>query len=103
MKNLQETMSNEEARSVIEEKYESQNEWKDLRLQIVTYYSGGKYAIYGYKRYNDIRLVLLPEKELGYIEGDPDNVTFPRYNLDYTVCSAYDDSIQPLNTSENYY
>src|SRR5690625_345660 len=103
MKNLQETMSDEEARSVIEEKYESQNEWKDLRLQIVTYYSGGKYAIYGYKRYNDIRLVLLPENDLGYFGGDPDNFTFPRYNLDFTFWRAYDESGQPLNTSENYY
>lgn len=103
MKKLQETMSDEEVRSAIEEKYKSQDEWKDLRLQIVTYYSGGKYAIYGYKRYNDIRLVLLPENDLGYFGGDPDNFTFPRYNLDFTFWRAYDDSGQPLNTSENYY
>lgn len=103
MKNLQEAMSDEEARSSLEEKYKAMAEWKDLSLQIVTYYSGGKYSIYGYKRYNDIRLVLLPENDLGYFGGDPDNFTFPRYNLDFTFWRAYDESGQPLNTSENFY
>src|SRR5690625_6886204 len=97
MKNLQETMSDEEARSVIEEKYESQNEWKDLRLQIVTYYSGGKYAIYGYKRYNDIRLVLLPENDLGYFGGDHDNFTFSRYIFDFSFLLVCDESELSLN------
>lgn len=103
MKDLQASLSDEEARTALEEKYKTASGWEDLRLQIVTYYSGGKYALYGYKRFNDIRLVLLPENDLGYFGGDPDNFTFPRYNLDVTFWRAYDESGKPLNTSENYY
>src|SRR5699024_4195382 len=103
MKNLQEAMSDEEARSSLEEKYKAMAEWKDLSLQIVTYYSGGKYSIYGYKRYNDIRLVLLPENDLGSVGGHPHKLTCPRSNLDFTLWRADDESGQPLNTSENFY
>ena len=46
----------------IQQKYSAMDEWSGLRLQTVTFYSGGKFAIYGYKRYDDVRLVLLPEK-----------------------------------------
>ena len=41
----------------IEKMYKTKDEWKDLRIQMVTFYSGGKFSIYGYKRYSDIRLV----------------------------------------------
>src|SRR5690606_13539756 len=58
MKALQASLSSEQAQDSITKKYEKMEDWKDLRLQLVTYYSGGRYAIYGYKRYTDIRLVL---------------------------------------------
>ncbi len=86
----------------IEEKYAAMPGWEGLRLQVVTYYSGGRYSLYGYKRYDDIRLVWIPELDLGFYGGDPDNFTYPRYNLDCTFWRAYDDNGQPLNTSENY-
>lgn len=88
--------------SVMEE-YAGKPGWEDLRLQPVTYYSGAKYSIYGYKRYNDIRLVFIPELQLGFFGGDPDNFTYPRYNLDCTFWRVYDDNGQPLNTSAHYF
>ncbi|HLT93164.1 MAG TPA: S46 family peptidase, partial [Membranihabitans sp.] len=103
MKALQASLSSEQAQDSITKKYEKMEDWKDLRLQLVTYYSGGRYAIYGYKRYTDIRLVLLPENDLGYFGGDPDNFTFPRYNLDFTFWRAYDEEGKPLNTTDFYY
>ena len=103
LKRLQESLPEEEARDSITSIYENMEGWTDLRLQLVTYYSGGRYAMYAYKRYSDIRLVLLPEVDLGYFGGDPDNFTFPRYNLDFTFWRAYDDDGQPLNTSEFYF
>lgn len=103
MKALQASLSSEQAQDSITKKYEKMEDWKDLRLQLVTYYSGGQYAIYGYKRYTDIRLVLLPENDLGYFGGDPDNFTFPRYNLDFTFWRAYDEEGKPLNTTDFYY
>ena len=87
----------------IEAQYAAKEDWKGLRLQTVTYYSGGKYSLYGYKRFDDIRLVLLPELDLGFYGGDPDNFTYPRYNLDCTFWRAYDENGQPLNTLEHYF
>lgn len=86
----------------IEKMYKEKPEWKGLRTQVVTFYSGGKFSIYGYKRFNDIRLVWIPELDLGFFGGDPDNFTYPRYNLDVTFWRAYDDNGQPLNTSAHY-
>jgi hypothetical protein len=86
----------------IEKMYKEKEDWKGLRLQLVTFYSGGKFSIYGYKRYSDIRLVWIPELDLGFFGGDPDNFTYPRYNLDATFWRAYDENGKPLNTSANY-
>ncbi len=90
------------ALKTVQEKYSAMEGWKGLRLQPVTYYSGGKYSLYGYKRFDDIRLVWIPELDLGFFGGDPDNFTYPRYNLDCTFWRAYDENGIPLNTSANY-
>ncbi|MEZ4911423.1 MAG: S46 family peptidase [Saprospiraceae bacterium] len=86
----------------IKEQYAKKKGWEGLRLQTVTFYSGGKYSIYGFKKYTDIRLVWIPELDLGFFGGDPDNFTYPRYNLDITLWRAYDENAKPLNTSENF-
>jgi len=91
------------AMTKIEEDYSTKTGWEGLRLQTVSFYSGGRYSIYGYKRYNDIRLVCIPENGLGAYGGDPDNFTYPRYSLDFTFWRAYDENGKPVNTSENYY
>jgi hypothetical protein len=93
----------QQALKMVEEEYAAKADWSGLRLQTVTYYSGGKFSLYGYKRFDDIRLVLLPEVDLGFYGGDPDNFTYPRYNLDCTFWRAYDEDGNPLNTSENYF
>jgi hypothetical protein len=71
---------------------------KSLVMRVVPLYNGGKYSLYTYKRYRDIRLVLVPEYELGLFGGDPDNYTYPRYSLDFTIWRAYDDNGKPLKT-----
>ena len=89
--------------SEIGARYADKTGWEDLRLQTVSFYSGGKYSLYGYKKYSDIRLVLIPENDLGFYGGDPDNFTFPRYNLDCTFWRANDDDGKPLDTADNYF
>ena len=93
----------QEALKKIESEYAEKSGWEGLRLQTVSFYSGGKYSLYGYKKYDDIRLVLIPENELGFYGGDPDNFTYPRYNLDVTFWRAYDDNGRPLDTSANFF
>ncbi len=83
--------------------YQSNDAWKGLRVQSVAFYSGGKFSLYGYKKYSDIRLVFIPETDLGYFGGDPDNFTYPRYTLDCTFWRAYDDQGNPINSSANYF
>ncbi len=64
-------------------------------------YSGAKYSLYKYKRYEDVRLVFAPESQAGYFGGDYDNFTYPRYNLDCSFFRVYDEDGNPLKT-EHY-
>lgn len=90
------------ALSQIKAEYSKKADWAGLELETRSFYSGGKYSLYGYKRYNDVRLVLYPELPLGYYGGDPDNFTYPRYNLDFTFFRAYDENGYPLKPTHYF-
>ena len=71
-----------------------------LRCDVVTLYSGEVYNLYKYKKYTDVRLVFAPEFAAAFFGGDPDNFTFPRYDLDITFFRIYEND-KPVHL-DNY-
>ncbi len=82
-------------------KTELSEEYPELNFKTISLYHGGKFSLYGYKRYNDIRLVFVPEMWVAKLGGDYDNFTYPRYGLDCAFLRAYDDDGNPVKT--DYY
>src|SRR5438552_1462804 len=74
-----------------------------ISVQIVSLYEGAQYSAYTYRRYGDVRLVLVPELGMGFFGGDDDNFTYPRYDLDFSVYRVYDASGKPLETPSYFH
>jgi hypothetical protein len=77
-------------RAVIAQIEKESTDATGLRSEVVTLYQGALFHLYRYKTYTDVRLVLAPEVGIAFFGGDPDNYTYPRYNLDFAMFRVYE-------------
>jgi hypothetical protein len=71
-----------------------------LRSDVIQLYQGSEYWLYRYKKYTDVRLVFAPSQQVAFFGGDPDNFTYPRYDLDFALFRVYENG-KPVE-SRNY-
>jgi len=57
---------------------------------VVTLFSGGRYDLYRYRKYADLRLVFAPEYALAFFGRERDSLTYLRYGLDIAFLRAYE-------------
>ncbi|XXF81508.1 S46 family peptidase [Myxococcaceae bacterium GXIMD 01537] len=63
----------------------------DVRCDVVTLFNGGKYHLYKYQRFQDVRLAFAPEFPMAAFGGDPDNFNFPRFGYDVSFLRVWRD------------
>jgi hypothetical protein len=81
---------------------DSASDANGLQCSVTSLYQGGKYSLYCYKRFSDVRVVFAPELQIGYFGGDADNFTYPRYNLDFSFFRIYDENGEPLQPAHYF-
>ncbi len=89
----------DEKMRALKDQYEKETK---LKCDVISYYNGSLFFVQGFKTYTDIRLVFQPEEQIASYGGDPDNFTYPRYDLDCTFLRIYGDDGKPIK-SEHYF
>jgi len=89
--------ANVQRRAAISAIEKDSTEKTGLKSEVISFYNGGEYWLYRFKRYTDLRIVFAPEEQISAFGGDYDNFTFPRHDLDITFLRAYENG-QPAKT-----
>ncbi|MEW6731636.1 MAG: S46 family peptidase [Acidobacteriota bacterium] len=100
-RNADDKKANELRKAEIAKIEKESTEKTGLRSDVIALYGGGEYWLYRFKKYTDIRLVFAPEKQMAFFGGDPDNFTYPRFNLDVTFLRVYEND-KPIK-SDHYF
>jgi hypothetical protein len=64
---------------------------------VVRLFSGGRYDLYRYKSYRDLRLVFAPEYAIAFFGRERDSISYLRYGLNIAFLRAYENG-QPAAT-----
>ena len=62
---------------------------RNVRVEIVPFYSGNQYILFEYDEYKDVRLVCCPPWGIGKYGADTDNWTWPRHKGDFNIFRVY--------------
>lgn len=93
---LNNTMSPEERKKVIDEEYkaiQSENSENGKYTVVVKdFFNGNEFYYFVYQDYKDVRLVGTPPNSLGKYGGDTDNWEWPRHTADFSVFRIYGDA-----------
>jgi hypothetical protein len=57
---------------------------------VVRLFSGGRYDLYQYRRYSDVRLVFAPEYAIAFFGRERDSISYLRYGLNIAFLRAYE-------------
>ena len=80
-----------EARDALKARLEQECQTSEsLRCEVVTLFGGGRYHLYTYRRWDDVRLAFAPETAIAFFGGDPQNFRFPRHDLDAALVRVVD-------------
>jgi hypothetical protein len=58
---------------------------------VVRLFAGGRYDLYQYKSYRDLRLVFAPEYAIAFFGRERDSISYLRYGLNIAFLRAYED------------
>ena len=75
------------------------SEATEREAELVERVPGQIYSALTFRTYNDVRLVWVPELQLGQFGGETDNFTYPRHTLDVAFFRIWEDGA-PLQTSD---
>jgi len=64
---------------------------------VIRLFSGSRYDLYQYKRYNDLRLVFAPEHSIAFFGRERDSISYLRYGLDVAFIRAWENG-RPAST-----
>ncbi|MDP3404074.1 MAG: S46 family peptidase [Brevundimonas sp.] len=91
-----------QARGAEQQAIQQENCGDDVKLtcQVISFFRGGQYKLYKFRKYEDVRLAFAPEFQAAFFGGDPDNFNFPRYALDFGLLRIYEDG-KPVETPDH--